>query len=137
MLGFAFPASVGTALAGIGPTICVTGDGGFMFACGELATIAQEQVPLITILVDDGGYGMLRFDQIHAGDSPFGVELHRPDFVQLARSFGVASEKVEGFGVAFEHRLTEALLQQAPYVLVVEAALMPPPTTSPRWYRRG
>jgi thiamine pyrophosphate-dependent acetolactate synthase large subunit-like protein len=135
-LGFAFPAAVGTALAGEGPTICVTGDGGFMFACGELATIAQEQVPLVTILVDDGGYGMLRFDQVHAGDSAFGVDLHRPDFVQVARAFGVTSEKVQGFGVAFEQCLTEALRRPVPYVLVVEAALKPPPTTSPRWYRR-
>jgi thiamine pyrophosphate-dependent acetolactate synthase large subunit-like protein len=38
-LGFGFPASLGAALAGAGPTVCVCGDGGFMYACGELATV--------------------------------------------------------------------------------------------------
>jgi acetolactate synthase I/II/III large subunit len=41
-LGFALPASVGAA-AGGDRTVCVCGDGGFLFARGELATLAQEQ----------------------------------------------------------------------------------------------
>ena len=89
-LGFAFPASLGAALAGAGPTVCVCGDGGFLFACGELATVVEAQIPLTVVLVDDGGYGMLRFDQELAGDEPFGVDLVGPDFAALARSFGVA-----------------------------------------------
>jgi len=61
-LGFAFPASIGTALASTGPAVCVTGDGGFLFACGELATVREAKIPVTMVLVDDGGYGMLRFD---------------------------------------------------------------------------
>src|SRR5205807_5696381 len=45
-LGFGFPASLGAALAGAGPTVCVTGDGGFLFACGELATVIQAAIPV-------------------------------------------------------------------------------------------
>ena len=41
-LGFGFPASLGAALAGAGPTVCVCGDGGFMYACGELATASRS-----------------------------------------------------------------------------------------------
>ena len=37
-LGFGFPAALGAALAGAGPTVSISGDGGFLFACGELAT---------------------------------------------------------------------------------------------------
>ena len=44
-LGFAFPAALGAALAGTGPTVAIAGDGGFLFACGELATMAQEAHP--------------------------------------------------------------------------------------------
>ena len=54
-LGYAFPAAMGAALAGRGPAVAVVGDGGFLFACGELATIAQERIPLTTAIVDDSG----------------------------------------------------------------------------------
>ena len=43
-LGCAFPQAIGSALADRGPTVSVSGDGGFLYACGELATIAQERV---------------------------------------------------------------------------------------------
>jgi acetolactate synthase-1/2/3 large subunit len=136
-LGFGFPASIGSALADAGPTVCFTGDGGFLFACGELATVVEAQVPLTIVLVDDGGYGMLRFDQQRGGDEPFGVDLVRPDFAALARSFGVPVCTVDGFGPEFEEALGRAVARRAPEMIVVNAALKPPRTTSPRWYRRG
>jgi acetolactate synthase-1/2/3 large subunit len=136
-LGFAFPASLGAALADTGPTVCVCGDGGFLFACGELATVAETQIPLTVVLVDDGGYGMLRFDQELAGDQPFGVDLVGPDFAALARSFGIGASTVRGFGADFEDTLRHSVTTPAPSVIVVKARLKPPPTTSPRWYRRA
>jgi acetolactate synthase-1/2/3 large subunit len=135
-LGFAFPASLGAALAGTGPAVCVCGDGGFLFACGELATVAETQIPLTVVLVDDGGYGMLRFDQELAGDAPFGVDLVGPDFAALARSFGIGASTVRGFGAEFEATLRHSVTTPAPSLIVVKARLRPPPTTSPRWYRR-
>jgi thiamine pyrophosphate-dependent acetolactate synthase large subunit-like protein len=135
-LGFGFPASLGAALAGRGPVVCVCGDGGFLFACGELATVAQEHIPVTVVLVDDGGYGMLRFDQVAAGDEPFGVDLLRPDFAALAASFGVPAVTVDGFGDDFESALASAVSGGQANVIVVRARLKPPLTTSPRWYRR-
>jgi thiamine pyrophosphate-dependent acetolactate synthase large subunit-like protein len=135
-LGFGFPASLGAALAGAGPAVCVTGDGGFLFACGELATVVQEGIPVTIVLVDDGGYGMLRFDQTRAGHERFGVDLVQPEFVALARAFGVSSTRVEGFGQPFAEALERAVATDAPEMIVVDAALHPPPNTSPRWYRR-
>jgi acetolactate synthase-1/2/3 large subunit len=135
-LGFGFPASLGAALAGTGPTICVCGDGGFMYACGELATVVQERTALTLVVVDDRGYGMLRFDQLQAGEEPFGVDLVTPDFVALANSFGVPASTVEGFGPEFERELRRSIEAPEPGMIVVHAALKPPPTTSPRWYRK-
>jgi thiamine pyrophosphate-dependent acetolactate synthase large subunit-like protein len=135
-LGFGFPASLGAALAGAGPTVCVCGDGGFMYACGELATAVQERIPVTVVLVDDGGYGMLRFDQVQAGEEPFGVDLVGPDFVALAASFGLPARGVEGFGPEFEQALRASLADRGPNMIVVRASLKPPPTTSPRWYRK-
>jgi acetolactate synthase-1/2/3 large subunit len=135
-LGCAFPQALGAALSGNGPTVSISGDGGFLFAAGELATMAQEQIPLTAVIVDDGGYGMLRFDQRQKGDPPYGVDLKTPDFEAMARSFGVEAETVEGLGDAFGSALAEHVRSGRPSVLVAKAALDPPPNTSPRWYRR-
>src|ERR1044071_9800444 len=66
-LGYAFPAALGAALADAGPVVAVSGDGGFLYACGELATMAQEKIPLTAVVVDDGGDGVVRYDQELAG----------------------------------------------------------------------
>jgi acetolactate synthase-1/2/3 large subunit len=134
-LGCAFPQSLGAALAGNGPVVSVSGDGGFLFACGELATVAQERLPVTTLIVDDGGYGMLRFDQRRSGAETYGVDLHTPDFVAMAESFGIRAEAVDGLEDAFSSALARHLADAEPSVLVARAQLEPPPTTSPRWYR--
>ncbi|MEV7036717.1 thiamine pyrophosphate-binding protein [Amycolatopsis sp. NPDC051061] len=134
-LGYGFPASLGAAAAGVGRAICITGDGGFLYACGDLATLAQEQLPVTVVLVDDGGYGMLRYDQEREGLPRRGVDWDSPDFVGLARSFGVHADRVSGFGRAFRRLLGEFVESDEPNVLVVKAKLKPPLNTSPRWYR--
>ncbi|WP_410587817.1 thiamine pyrophosphate-binding protein [Amycolatopsis sp. lyj-23] len=134
-LGYGFPASLGAAAAGTGRAICITGDGGFLYGCGDLATLAQEQLPVTVVLVDDGGYGMLRYDQDREGLPHRGVDWDSPDFVGLARSFGVHADRVSGFGRAFRRLLGEFVESDEPNVLVVKAKLKPPLNTSPRWYR--
>jgi acetolactate synthase-1/2/3 large subunit len=136
-LGFAFPAALGASLAGTGPIVSISGDGGFLYACGELATMAQEQLPFTAVIVDDGGYGMLRYDQRLAGETPFGVDLRTPDFAAMAESFGVRAETVEGLDDAFGQALADHIADPLPSVLVAKAeGLIPPPTTSPNWYRK-
>jgi thiamine pyrophosphate-dependent acetolactate synthase large subunit-like protein len=135
-LGCGFPQGLGAALASSGPVVSVSGDGGFLYACGELATLAQERIPLTAVIVDDGGYGMLRFDQDLKGDPREGVDLHTPDFVAMARSFGVRADAVDGLGEPFEAMLGHHLRLDEPTLLVAKAALRPPPNVSPRWYRR-
>jgi acetolactate synthase-1/2/3 large subunit len=136
-LGFAFPAALGASLAGTGPTVSISGDGGFLFACGELATMAQERLPFTAVIVDDGGYGMLRYDQELAGEARYGVDLKTPDFAAMAESFGLPAETVEGLDDAFGEALARHVEDASPSVLVAKAdALVPPPTTSPNWYRK-
>jgi thiamine pyrophosphate-dependent acetolactate synthase large subunit-like protein len=137
-LGYAFPAALGAALAGGGPAVAVCGDGGFLFACGELATMAQERIPLTAVIVDDGGYGMLRYDQDVHGDERYGVDLRTPDFAALAEAFGVRAETVDGLDDAFGEALARHVAEPEPSVLVARTPepLVPPPNTSPNWYRR-
>jgi thiamine pyrophosphate-dependent acetolactate synthase large subunit-like protein len=134
-LGCAFPQGIGAALADAGPVISVSGDGGFLYACGELATAAQEGIPLTAVVVDDGGYGMLRFDQDRRGDPHLGVDLLSPDFTALAASFGVRSFAVDGLGANFAAALERHVRAPEPSLIVARAALPPPPNVSPCWYR--
>jgi acetolactate synthase-1/2/3 large subunit len=135
-LGCAFPQGLGAALAGEGPAVSISGDGGFLYACGELAAAKQENIPLTAVIVDDGGYGMIRYDQDLHGDPREGVDLTNPDFVALAASFGIRADSVDGLGEHFAMALKGHVALKEPTMLVARAALGPPPNVSPRWYRR-
>jgi len=134
-LGFALPAAIGPAALGI-RTLAVCGDAGPMFALGELATVAQESLPITMLVVDDAGYGMLRFDQQVFGHTGSGMDLFTPDWELLGQSFGITTETISDV-VQLSDALTraaEANLQGQPRVIVWAAALHPPRTTSPRWH---
>jgi acetolactate synthase I/II/III large subunit len=130
-LGYAFPASIGAAAAREAPVVSFNGEGGVLFAIGELAAVAQEEIPLTLVIVDDAGYGMLRYGKETAANR-FGTELRSPDFATVARGFGLATRSVVGVGDAFEAALREAVASEAPNVLVTRARMTPPRTTSPR-----
>jgi acetolactate synthase-1/2/3 large subunit len=134
-LGFGFPAAIGAALASELPVVAVVGDGGFLFACGELAVLRQEAVPLTVVIVDDGGYGMLRYDQQRLGRRQAGVDLATPDFAALAAAFGIRSRTVGSLGAELGVAISDGFSSREPNVIVVKAALTPPLSTSPRWYR--
>jgi acetolactate synthase-1/2/3 large subunit len=130
-LGYALPASVGAGAARERPVLTLCGDGGLMYAVGELAVLRQEHLPVTVLVVDDGGYGMLRFDQDRAGDPHRGVDLVRPDFAALGASFGIPTVRADVAGLGSV--LTESLAAREPRMVVLELALTPPRTTSPRW----
>lgn len=131
-LGYALPASVGAALGNAGPALAVCGDGGFMFAVGELATIADQALPVTVLLVDDGGYGMLRYGSGAEAGAPW-ADLKAPDFVKLASAFGIGASRVADVGAPLERALRHALSSGEPRMVVCNASLFPPKTTSPRW----
>ncbi len=131
-LGYALPAAIGAA-AGTGrPTLAITGDGGLPFALGELATLVQEALPVVVLVVDDGGYGMLRFVQQAAGHPERGVDIIGPNWLQLAGSFGLTARSIDSVDHGLQAALNEAFETRKPALLHVPATLYPPRTTSPR-----
>lgn len=133
-LGFAFPAAIGAAASGR-KTVVVCGDAGLLFAPGEFATAVQERLEIVVVVVNDGGYGMLRFDEEERFGETFAADLATPDFVALARSFGVKARKTAAESI--DRDLAWALKQNGPALLELEAAWAPPVTTSPRWPLKG
>jgi thiamine pyrophosphate-dependent acetolactate synthase large subunit-like protein len=132
-LGFGLPAAIGPAAAGH-PVIAVCGDGGLAMGLGELATLVQQRLPVTLLVVDDHGYGMLRYDQERSGDPASGVDLVTPDFLGLAAAFGLAATGVRSVQDGLAEALAKGVASGGPNLVHVAARLTPPRTTSPRWH---
>ena len=122
-LGYAYPAAVGAAASQPGGrrVLAVSGDGGAMYGIAELATARQHDLPVTWLIVDDGGYGILREYMTGAFGSAYGTELARPDFVALANAFGVPATLSSP--ETLEKDLESALSADGPNVVVLQALL--------------
>jgi acetolactate synthase-1/2/3 large subunit len=101
-------------------TIALVGDGGFMLNVGELACAAQEKADMLVILMNDGGYGVIKNIQVaDYGSRHCYVDLHTPDFAQLCASMGVRHMKSTQ-PEQIEAQLKEALRGRGPTVLEVD-----------------
>jgi acetolactate synthase-1/2/3 large subunit len=129
-LGFGFPTALGAKVAHPDKAVVsITGDGGFMFGLQELATAAQYDIALVTIVFNNHSYAnVLRDQQTQFGGRTIGSRLENPDFVKLAESFGVAARRVtspDGLRSALETEL------EAARPALIEVALEPGSETSP------
>ncbi|MFD3547632.1 thiamine pyrophosphate-binding protein [Streptomyces sp. NPDC058655] len=121
-LGYAFPAALGACVAEPGtPVLAVSGDGGAMYSIADLATARQHDLDVTWLIVDDGGYGILREYMTAAFDAPVATELTRPDFVALAASFGIPAATTTP--ATLREDLTTSLATPGPSVLVLPATL--------------
>ncbi|MEV4341145.1 thiamine pyrophosphate-binding protein [Streptomyces sp. NPDC049590] len=121
-LGYGFPAALGAAAADPSrPVLAVSGDGGALYSIAELATAKQYDLPVTWLIIDDGGYGILREYMTDAFGEPTATELHRPDYVALAESFGVTG--VHTTPDTLQEDLGRALRTPGPSVVVLPAVL--------------
>ncbi|WP_055699400.1 MULTISPECIES: thiamine pyrophosphate-binding protein [Streptomyces] len=121
-LGYGFPAALGAAAADPShPVLAVSGDGGAMYSIAELATAKQYDLPVTWLIVDDGGYGILREYMSDAFGEATATELARPDFVALAESFGVPGVRTSP--ETLRDDLAKALAEPGPSVVVLPALL--------------
>lgn len=121
-LGYGFPAALGAAAADPSkPVLAVSGDGGAMYSIAELATAKQYNLPVTWLIVDDGGYGILREYMTDAFGEATATELSRPDFVALAESFGVPGVRTSP--ETLQDDLAKALAEPGPSVVVLPALL--------------
>ena len=98
-LGFGLPAAMGAKLAVPDrPVVVLTGDGGFQFTCQELGTAVQFGVPVVVVVFNDDGYGILWPQQQARYGRTNATDLVNPDFVALAHAFGASGRRVEEVG---------------------------------------
>jgi acetolactate synthase-1/2/3 large subunit len=129
-MGFGLPAAVGAAVAQKFmpesnplkklPVILFTGDGGFQMNEQELGTIIQERVPVKTVILNNSVLGMVRqWQNMFNGKRYSETDLVNPDFVTLAKAYGIKAQKVE-YRENLEAAIDEMLNHDGAYILEID-----------------
>ena len=94
-LGWGFQTALGAKAARPDAmVVSLAGDGGFMFGVQELATAVQHKLGVIVLLFNNNLFGNVRSMQENLYDNRvIATDLHNPDFVKMAESFGAHSEQ--------------------------------------------
>lgn len=120
-MGYSVPCAVGAKLADpSAEVIVICGDGSFQMQMMELATICQYNVPVKIVLMRNEYLGMVRELQTRMyADNRIAVSLGGdPDFVALAKAYGISAERVENNEQADE-AIKRFLASDKPYLLEV------------------
>jgi thiamine pyrophosphate-dependent acetolactate synthase large subunit-like protein len=129
-LGYALPAAIGAACAvkRAGETrkiVCIAGDGGFQYTQHELATLAQYDLPVKILLVNDDSYGVIAFLQRTMFGQTHEVALKNPDFCRVAEAYGIRAERITSVA-ALQQRMPQWLSAPGPALLEWHTQLSAP-----------
>ena len=119
-MGFALPAAFGAKVAvPHREVVAVIGDGGFQMTLQELGTIAQSGLPVKIIILNNNFLGMVRqWQQLFFDNRYSCVELQNPDFIMIAKGFGIEGHKVSDRSLLSES-LDTLLNSDKPYLLEI------------------
>jgi len=96
-MGAGLPAAMGSKMLYPDKTVvAVVGDGGFMMNVADLETAVRRKLNLVVVILNDSGYGMIKWKQASMKLADFGLDFTNPDFVQLAQSFGAVGHRITG-----------------------------------------
>ncbi|MCC6469830.1 MAG: thiamine pyrophosphate-binding protein [Alphaproteobacteria bacterium] len=125
-LGWAYPAALGAQIANPDrKVVTFAGDGGFLFNMQEMATAVQHHIPVVGIVFNNNLYGNVHGIQAKSfGGRHIAVDLKNPDFVTLARAFGMQGARVESADQMFE-TLRKFLDAGAPALIEVPVGDLP------------
>ncbi|MFS0575792.1 thiamine pyrophosphate-binding protein [Sporosarcina sp. 179-K 3D1 HS] len=119
-IGQGLPTAIGAQVGCKDKTVVLmAGDGGFMVNVGEMVTAAEEKLPLIIVLFDDSGYGVLRNIQDAAYGRQVAVDLLSPDFVKLAEAMHFDAVRIQSAD-EFASELKKAVENRNPSMIVVD-----------------
>jgi acetolactate synthase-1/2/3 large subunit len=127
-MGFGLPAAIGAAIARpLARVFVVDGDGSFQMTSQELATVAQEGLSIVVLVLDNGQLGMVRQwqDRVYDGRHSavrFDDRPGHPDFCLLARAYGIAAAEV-GSAAELDAALDAAL--ERPGATLIRVAVDP------------
>lgn len=120
-MGFGLPAAMGAQLAcPQSRVISISGDGGFKMTGSELFTIASYNIPVIAVIFNNSGLGMIRqLQKVYFEDRYMACKLEGfVDFVKYAESFGIGGERVDT-PEELAGAVRSAMEKNCPYVIEV------------------
>ncbi len=118
-MGFGLPSAIGAKVAcPEDPVVSISGDGGFLMVCQELATIKQYDTPVIVTILENRTLGMVyQWQNLLYNERYCQTTLNEsPDFVKLAESFGLNAERITKPGET-EEAVKKAVKDNEPIVL--------------------
>lgn len=78
--------------------LAVCGDGGFMMNSQELETAVRLKLNLVVLILNDNGFGMIKWKQQGTGMESFGLDFGNPDFVKYAESYRASGLRLKSAG---------------------------------------
>ena len=94
-MGIAVPGAIAAKMAfPQRKVVAVTGDAGFLMNSQEIETALRLNVPIVILIWNDSGYGLIEWKQMMTFGRPSNVSFRNPDFAQYAQSFGANGYKV-------------------------------------------
>ncbi len=94
-MGFALPGALGVKLARPeSKVLAVVGDGAFMMNSQEIETAVREKIPLVVLIWEDGGYGLIEWKMDLELGAHYYVKFGNPDVVTYAQSFGAKGYRI-------------------------------------------
>lgn len=94
-MGAGLPAAMAAKLVDPSKSvIAVVGDGGFMMSAQELETAKRLGLSLVVLIINDNGYGMIKWKQQGSHMEDFALSFSNPDFVKFADSFGIQGVRI-------------------------------------------
>jgi len=121
-MGFGVPAAMGAAIGCPDRlVVCVAGDGSVQMNAQELATCAQNRIPIKVVILNNGYLGMVRQWQELFWDNRYShVDLGQyPDFVKLAEAYGCTGVRLTDKTTLVED-LRAAFATEGPVVVDVK-----------------
>ena len=126
-LGYSFPTALGVKVARPDrPVVCIIGDGEFMINSPELSTAVRFGVNVVTIVFRDDSYGNVARDLDDMFDGAYETDLHNPDLVKFAESFGAVGMRTDD-PMDLGKLLPLALEREAPVIIDVPVGHLPLP----------
>lgn len=98
--------------------MAICGDGGFMMNSQELETAVRMGLDLVVVILNDSGYGMIKWKQQDMKFQDFGLDFANPDFVKYAEAYGAKGYRVESTE-ALAPLLRDCLNQKGVHVIDV------------------
>ena len=110
-MGFGLPAAIGAAIANPKKrTVCFSGDGSIMMNIQELATLAENNLPVTVIVFENGTLGMVYQQQKYLFGKTYSASefAASPDLLKIAEGFGIetadADKDADWYKKAFDEK---------------------------------